>query len=270
MTTDMEQHYASGYEAQRLQQGAGRLEWLRTMEIIRRLLPPSPAMIIDIGGGAGAYAFPLAEKGYTWDLVGPVPEHIHLAQVAIKDDRVSGVTATVGDARAVEADDASADFALLLGPLYHLTEKADRTKAIAEVMRVLRPGGHVVTAGISRFASTCDGIRQNYLTDPAFERIVERDLVEGQHRNESDNHGWFTTAHFHRPEELLGEVKGGGFVETKLVAVEGPAWLLSELDNWFQTESKTETLLRAIRRIEAEPTLWGASAHLIVTGKKPG
>ena len=66
--------------------------------------------------------------------------------------------------------------ALLLGPLYHLTEESDRVGALREALRVTRPDGLLVAACISRFASTYDGLALRYLDDPDFERIVESRL----------------------------------------------------------------------------------------------
>ncbi|MFC1610161.1 class I SAM-dependent methyltransferase [Myxococcota bacterium] len=266
--SDIHDHYRSGYEANRLTDGAGRLEWLRTMEIIGRYFPSSPAMILDVGGGAGAYAIPLGRLGYRVKLIDPVARHIELATAAAAEAGLQRVSAELGDARELQAEDSSADAVLFLGPLYHLTEKTDRASAIGEACRVLRPGGRIITAAISRFASTCDGIRQGYLREAEFEHIVERDLTDGQHRNDTDNPCWFTTAYFHRPEELLAEVREGGFSDVEILAVEGPAWLSSRLEEWLQEEETTEILLRAIRRVESEPSLWGASAHLVAVGRK--
>jgi len=42
---------------------------------------------------------------------------------------------------------------LMLGPLYHLTEPADRHQALREAHRVLGPGGLLAAAAISRVAS---------------------------------------------------------------------------------------------------------------------
>jgi ubiquinone/menaquinone biosynthesis C-methylase UbiE len=47
---------------------------------------------------------------------------------------------------------------LLLGPLYHLVQAEARQAALAESARVLRPGGVLVAAGISRWASALDGL----------------------------------------------------------------------------------------------------------------
>ena len=127
--------------------------------------------------------------------------------------------ATVGDARALEAADAGADAVLLLGPLYHLVERADRLRALREAHRVLRPGGVVLAAAISRFASTIDGLAKEALADPLFETMVEGDLRDGRHVNPdpAGRPNWFTTAYFHRPEDLGAEVEAAGFALEALV-----------------------------------------------------
>ncbi len=264
---EMENHYIPGAEASRLSHGSGRLEWLRTIDVIERVLPPPPAVVLDVGGGPGAYALPLARRGYRTHLIDLIPLHVTEASEAASQqpDRPLA-SATVGDARQLSFEDASADAVLLLGPLYHLTETSDRMQALSEAHRVLRPGGVLVAAAISRYASMCDGLLQGYLNDPAFEAIVERDLSEGQHRNEMERPEWFTTAYFHKPADLANEVGRSGFELDTLVGVEGPAWLMSSLDDWLRTEETTSILLRALRRIEAEPDLLGASSHLIAVG----
>jgi SAM-dependent methyltransferase len=103
------------------------------------------------------------------------------------------------------------DGVLLLGPLYHLTCRDDRLQALREAYRVVRPGGVIAAAAISRFASTYDGLLRGFLEDSRFEEIVERDVREGQHRNPTGRPEWFTTAYFHHPEELRDEVIEVGF-----------------------------------------------------------
>jgi ubiquinone/menaquinone biosynthesis C-methylase UbiE len=267
-SSELETHYGGGYEQRRLAAGAGRLEWLRTMEIIERFAPAPPAMVLDVGGGAGAYALPLARRGYAVELIDAVELHISQAlRAAGEQPEHPLVAATVGDARQLPNPDASVDLVLLLGPLYHLTEAADRLSALREARRVLRPGGVLLAAGISRFASTCDGLRHRYLKDPDFEAIVERDLAEGQHRNPRDEPGWFTTTYFHHPDELGQELVSADLELKALLGVEGPAWLMAELDRWLADDPAT--LLRALRRVEAEPSLLGASAHIIAVGRRP-
>jgi SAM-dependent methyltransferase len=265
-------YYDRGEEQGRLADW-GRLEFLRTRELLARFLPAPPVTVLDVGGAAGAYALPLAAEGYAVHLVDPVALHVDQARTASAAQPDAPLASVVlGDARALPVDDDSADVVLLLGPLYHLTEAADRARALQEARRALRPGGLLAASAITRFASTLDGVAQGFLLEPGFEAIVERDLADGQHRNPGGHPGWFTTAYFHRPEELEREVAAAGFDVTSLVAVEGAVGAAAEarsLDAWIDDPAKREILLRAIRRVEDEPSLLGASPHLLVFATRP-
>src|SRR5262245_55472810 len=192
--SEIDSHYAGGGERDRLAQGVGRLELARTQELLRRYLPPPPAVVADVGGGPGRYAGWLAGLGYEVHLTDLVPLHLAQAEEASRarpDRPVASVT--VGDARALARPDGGTDAVLLLGPLYHLTDRADRLAALREARRVLRPGGVLVAAAISRFASALDGLRCGYLDDPAFAAIVGRDLADGQHRNPTRHPAYLPT-----------------------------------------------------------------------------
>jgi ubiquinone/menaquinone biosynthesis C-methylase UbiE len=251
--------------------GAGQLELLRTREILLRYLPPAPAVVLDVGGGAGIHALWLARQGYEVHLVDAVPMHVEQArQASDKQSDCPLASISVGDARALDRPADSVDAVLLLGPLYHLTERTDRVLALREGRRTLRAGGVLFAAGITRFASLLDGLRSGYLRDPAFERIVERDLAEGQHRNPEGKPSYFTTAYLHYPEELRAEVREAGLRPEATLGVEGPGWLLQNLTDWWEDDERRETLLRAVRRVEAEPSIVGASAHVLVVAHRVG
>jgi SAM-dependent methyltransferase len=174
----------------------------------------------------------------------------------------------VGDARDLSFNDGVADGVLLLGPLYHLTDVAERLRALPEVYRVLRSGGVMFAAAISRYASALDGVARNLFADPTFAAIVQQDLEKGQHRNETDNWDYFTTAYFHRPDELQGEVVSGGFQCQAVFGLEGPGWILSDFaERWADTR-KRQDLLRVARAREREVSIVGLSAHLLAVGTK--
>jgi len=212
---------------------------------------------------------PLATAGYQVHLIDPVELHVEQALAHAREQQAPLASAQVGDARRLPYADASTEAVLLLGPLYHLTDHDARLAALGEARRVLRPAGLIAAAAISRFASTFDGIARRFLTDPRFEHIVERDVRDGQHRN-PDPEGrpeWFTTAYFHHPDELRNELHEARFRVEAVVAVEGPGAFRPELDAWLEDPERRDTLLRAIRRVESDPTVLGASAHLLAFGR---
>jgi hypothetical protein len=91
--------------------------------------------------------------------------------------------------------------------------------------------------------------------------VVESDLERGEHRPVGRQVELFTTAYFHRPDELQGEIEDAGFVVDALFGVEGPGWSRPDVP---LDEQVFETLLRMARVVEQEPAIIGASAHLLV------
>ncbi len=268
---DLMNYYGSLYNEQtRLLGTWGQVEFARSQGIIRRYLKQPPALVLDVGGAAGRYACWLAREGYEVHLVDPVPLHIEQAWAASAAQPERPLAScTLGDARQLEAADELTDAVLLMGPLYHLVEVQDRHQALAEAYRVLKPGGHVFAAAISRFASTIDGLASGYYLDPLYRELVLRDLAEGQHRNPTQDPTYFTTAFFHRPDELADEVAGAGFRVTALLAIEGISYLVQDLDAVWGDERQRTFLLDLIGKIEQEPSLLGASPHLMCVAEKP-
>ena len=261
-------YYNLGKEQNRLTTGASELEQVRTRDILSRYLPEK-GVIYDIGGGAGIYALPLATLGYQVHLLDLMPLHVQQAEAASAQQPDSPLASIrVGDARHVDFADSSADAVLLLGPLYHLTERADRVQAFKEAYRVLKPGGQVFAATISRFASMIDGFGRNFIRDDAFAGTLKQTLATGQHRNPSRKPGYFTTAYFHKPEEVPAEMEEAGFTWKASLAVEGVAWADNDfLSKWENPQLRT-FVLELLEMTEAEATLIGASPHLMTIGSK--
>jgi ubiquinone/menaquinone biosynthesis C-methylase UbiE len=261
-------YYERYDEGARCFHGAGQLEFTRTLDILGRHLPTAPAKILDVGGGPAVYAVELALQGYHVELIDPVVRHIEKATQAAKSRGTILASCSQGDASRLQFQGEAMDAVLMLGPLYHLPAKEDRLHALAETYRVLRPGGVIVAAGISRFASALDGIFRGCISDPAFGDIVERDLLTGEHSNPTSDISNFTTAFFHRPCELRGEVESAGFQHVALLAVEGPVWIVHDFDGRWIDLVWRRRVLEVLRTIEAEPEIMGASAHIIEVARK--
>jgi len=261
-------YYASYPEEGRLAKGSSRLEFERTKEILARVLPVAPARVVDVGGAAGAYSAWLAERGYEVQLVDAAPRLVEEAKRRSARLAKPIASLTVGDARRLPRDDGSADAVLVMGPLYHLTAAADRLEALREAARVLVRGGVVVAAAVSRYASALDGLARNLTADPRFVEIRNRDLVDGQHRNPTERIDYFTTAYFHRPEDLRVELESAGFTDARVLGVEGPGWTVPDFDARWEDPTLRRELLEVAARLEAEPSILGASAHLLGIGRK--
>jgi ubiquinone/menaquinone biosynthesis C-methylase UbiE len=260
---EVEAHYLETRESERLSGAHGELERLRTLGILARVLPPPPALVFDIGGAAGAYAFPLSEQGYVVHLIDPVDLHLGQAKTRSASSGITLGSITKGDARRLTAPSNSADAVLLLGPLYHLVERSDRLMALREARRILKPQGVLIAAAISRFASLIDGLARGFFSDPEFRKLVAGDLATGQHRNPTNQGAYFTTAYFHRPEELAAEVREAGFADIQVFAVEGPVWSTAHLGETWNDPVQRKSLMEFLSLIEQEPSAHGASAHLL-------
>jgi ubiquinone/menaquinone biosynthesis C-methylase UbiE len=265
---DIVAYYDRAPEESRLSTGTSRLEEARTRELILRHAPPPPAEVLDVGGAAGVYAFWLAELGYDVRLIDAAPRLIDVARARNASASKKLLSCEVGDARALTAPDKSADVVLLLGPLYHLVDRDDRLTALGEAKRVLRDGGVLFAAAISRWASTLDGLSRDLLLETDFRAIMERDLRDGRHQNPSGRIDYFTTAYFHRPDELRDEVDSAGFGVDALYGIEGPSWILPDFDDRWKDDDRREIIMQVARKLESEEAMLGCSAHLLAVGRK--
>ena len=266
---EVRSYYERFPEETRLAAGPGRLELERTKDVLSRVLPAPPCRVVDVGGAAGAYSGWLASLGYEVHLVDASPRLVEEARKRTGDSAHPIASISLGDARRLPRPDGSARAVLLMGPLYHLPAEGDRLHALSEAARVLEAGGVLVAAAISRYASALDGMSRGLSRDPAFARIRDRDLLDGQHRNDTDNIEYFTTAYFHRPEDLVREIESAGFREVVALGVEGPAWILSDFNARWDDPVLQRDVLDVARALEREPSIIGASAHLLGVGRKP-
>lgn len=259
--------YASGAETGRLHRGLGLIEFARTKELLLEYLPPSPAVVYDIGGAYGEYAFWLAERGYEVHLFDLVKEHIRLAEEHNANADAPLAAAEVADARRIPRQDASADAILLLGPLYHLTEKSEREACLGECRRLLKPGGRLFAAHIVPWAPMVNNVihydENPMLDDDAtFQRLAET-VRTGRHRGKV-----IGMMYFHRPEEARKEVADAGFADAELHGVIGPCWTVRNLDEIWQDDAKREAILRVARLLDREESLMGFSTHFLSISRR--
>jgi SAM-dependent methyltransferase len=263
---DLRAYYELGQERARLDGGVGVLEFARTIEIVSRHLPPAPCVVADIGGGPGRYTAWLGELGHTVEHRDLVP--LHVEQTLAATAHLDRVHSAAGDALALDLGDDSVDAVLLLGPLYHLHRRSDRLQALGEAGRIVRPGGPVFVAAISRWAPRIHGVlfEQLYRRHPGL--VEELDHVErtGQLRPIFD--GSFT-GYTHRPRQLAAEVRAAGLEVLDLVSVEGPAALLADLTERLNDPLDANIVRATAAGLERVPEVMGFGPHLIATARRP-
>ncbi|HEV2377298.1 MAG TPA: class I SAM-dependent methyltransferase [Streptosporangiaceae bacterium] len=264
--TALRAYYDQGRERDRLSDGRGSLEFTRTTEVVLRRLPAAPAVVADIGGGPGRYALWLASLGYQVEHRDLMP--LHVEQLTTDAAGVSGIHTAVGDAREIDLPSASVDAVLLLGPLYHLTDDAERLCALRECARVVRPGGPVFAAAISRWAPRIDGMLREriYLKSPDAAGLISEVERTGILPPLLD--GGFP-AFCHRPAELAGELAEAGLDVADVVSIEGPAFILADLDARMADPVDWPAVLEVARAVERVPELSGFGPHLLATAVRP-
>ena len=261
------EHYNRYDEDKRLKGDIGPLEFVRTQELILCYLPPAPAVIVDVGGATGVYSFWLAGLGYKAHLVDIVPRHIEqAAQTSQMPGAPQLASLRVGDARRLEFEEGFADAVIVHGPLYHLSDRKDRLKVIAEARRVLRQGGVLLAFAITRYAGLIYGLTKGHIFDPEYQRMISDEVKTG--RRENPPKGVFTlpNAYFHLPAELQAELQESGFTCDGVLGILGPAWMVPDLDASWQDIARREVILDIARLTENEPVL---GPRLMAVGRKP-
>src|SRR2546423_1010785 len=105
-----------------------------------------------------------------------------------------------------------------LGTGYDVVDGADRAQGLAEAVRVTRPGGVVVAAGINRYGGFLEAGSNGTLTEDNLHLFTEA-FASGS----IDGSYGFTVAYFHHADELAAELTAAGLQDVDVLGVEGPA-----------------------------------------------
>lgn len=197
------------------------LEFPVTFRHLERELPPPPANILDLGGGPGRYAIPLAVRGYNVTLVDLSQGNVDFARGKAAERGVA-LEAQVGDATDLRRfADGAFDAVLVLGPLYHLVDEGPRNRAIDEALRVLGSGGVGAFAFLSKYAPVFDalkGLPGTHLTPSQLLTMMR----QGTNRSTVEETG-FTEVHFVEPTEVRPLLEARGATVTTVFGAEGLA-----------------------------------------------
>jgi S-adenosylmethionine-dependent methyltransferase len=249
----------------------GVVEQAINRHTITQHLPPG-ARVLDLGGGPGRYTIWLAEQGHRVTLADLSPGLLEIARREVAAAGVAGRVEAIVEADACDLarwDDGTFDGVVALGPFYHLPQPADRERAAAEVVRVLRPGGVAFIALMPRLAflrrTIASSTGHHLLRQRGF---LDRVLEAGVFLN--DRPGGFTGGYGVRPEEVEPFFARQGLEQLTLLSSESVVPDL-QAEVMALAEGDPEAygaVLDALIRTAAEPGILGMSNHLLYVGRK--
>ncbi len=243
-----------------------QLEYELTWRYLDAYLP-AQGHILEIGAASGRYTLGLAQRGYTitaFDLSAALTglSQARLAEAGLSDR----VTHLVGDARDLSALHGRAfDAALVMGPLYHLIHESDRRLILQQVFNVLRPGGVIFTAFISRFGMLGD--LMNKIPEWIENQAEVRFIIERGYNPENPRQGGFR-GYFATVEEIAPLHEAAGYQTIRVAGVEPGISADDESYNVLEGERR-RAWLDLLYEIGAQPSIVGASRHLLYIGRKP-
>ncbi len=259
-------YYDKASEAEWERLDRHRTEYALTLRALTEHLPQPPARVLDCGGGPGRYAIELARRGYQVTLFDLSPANLELAQK--KADEAGVTLAAYEEGSATDLSrfpDAAFDAVLLMGPLYHLLGEEERLQALAEAYRVLKPGGPLFAAFLSRYA----GLRWAAAHEPTW--IMEHpkhvaSMLDTGYLPPREGKGF--VAHFIHPREVAPLCRRAGFEVVTVLGVEGLVSMLEEKVNALSGEA-WDTWVDLNWRVAADPALHGGVEHLLVVARRP-
>lgn len=109
----------------------------RKIEALTAILPPPPATVLECGCGSAEVSVALASLGYRCTLLDAAPAALHVARRRFERQGLAA-TYTLGNVYRLPFPDNTFDVLTSFGLLEHFV---DVDKVIAEMVRVVRPGG---------------------------------------------------------------------------------------------------------------------------------
>jgi SAM-dependent methyltransferase len=263
--SDIAAYYNNDPEREHYRLDRHQLEYDLTWRYLNQFLP-AHGTILEIGAATGRYTLELAKRGCHITAVDMSASLLEESRERItaegRERQVNFVIADARDLGAITKHDF--DVVLLMGPMYHLIEEADRILALTEASKRLREKGVIFSAFISRFGIMGDLIKNvpEWIED---QTEVQSILEQGRDPHHLPGGGF--RGYFAHVSEIAPLHEAIGF-ETLIVAGVEPA-ISADDESYNKLQGNQRQLwLDLLHKISTESSVIGASRHLLYIGKK--
>jgi ubiquinone/menaquinone biosynthesis C-methylase UbiE len=252
-------------EWERLARPYRRFELVSTLRLIDEHFPPA-GRIVDIGGGPGRYTIELLRRGYRVTMVDLSPGNVARACQELARLGLAAEDVRQGDARDLSSiPECTFDAALLLGPMYHLVNEADRRAALDELRRVLKPGAPAIVGFLNPWGILRSGLTefpQQYSDEPTIRKLLTTCVQVGEQEA-------FTEAAFLAPPQAIAELRAAGFAVDTRAGVEGfAAGMLDAVERIAAEDPEAyEVILRLVAETCDLPAFRDSTEHLHVVAR---
>ncbi len=264
--SDIAASYNSDPERERSRLERHQLEYDLTWRYLNRYLPAPASTILEVGAATGRYTLELAKRGYAVTAVDMSTALLEECRKSIANAGLERqVQFVVADARDLsQVAEKGFGAVLLMGPLYHLVEGADRKTALKEAFDRLCSGGILFSSFISRFGIMGDLLKN--LPGWIEEQAEVRSVLEKGKDPDDYPRGEFR-GYFARVSEIISLHETIGLETLALAGVE-PA-ISADDESYNRLEGKQRQLwLDLLYEISTEKSILGASRHLLYIGRK--
>lgn len=231
---------------------AHKVEYLTTIRYFDKLFAPG-SRILDACAGTGRYSFYLADKGHTVTACDLSEHHVNIIKAKPGADKLAD-TAVCNVLDMSRFEDSSFDVVLCMGALYHLTTADLREQAVAECVRVCKPGGLVALAYITKIGAIFDNISEDISRIGALVSEILDETVK-------------YTFTFAAPHEINNIAVDCGLEKVYHIGVDGMAYTICDKLNNASEEDFQKYMEYHYRTCEDESIL-GASLHGLWIGRK--
>lgn len=243
---------------------ARKVEFITTTTMLNSCINQTDR-ILEVGAGTGVYSMYYAERGHEVTATDLTPKHVEIIESKIRANPTLRMNAKVANAtELIDFENDTFDVVLCLGPMYHLIDRDAQEKCLSECLRVLKPGGILALAYITKFSVFPYLLKSDrkFLKESWIHRIVDKGFTSS-----SEEDCFWTDAYFHSPQEfedLLQEKRTDKLLH---VASDGISPLISPLVDGLSPEEFEIWIAYHLKTCH-EPSTLGSSSHALYICKK--